>query len=140
MAKIEGKLIDLFISTDAGVTFKRVICSTDLKIGASKDVNTVSTKCGTKKSYGSPSYTITGSLQLDDAPLTSQVSGDGLQTIFDNETPIAVKAAHISDATVYYRTWSVGAITSYDENANVSDNASADFTIEVDGSPDVTAP
>jgi len=135
---IDGKQVLLSISTNTETPdYKTVVCSVDNGLSGSRDVNSVSTKCGTVKAGGSPNYTVTGSLAANSAPESDEMSADALLALFESGDDFLFKMAHITTPADYYRA-GTGFFSSYNETANDTDLVRADFTIEVKGGLDLT--
>ena len=134
---IQGDLVALSISTNVTTpAYKEVVCSENSGLDGSADVNTKRTKCGVIKGVGPMAWTFTGSGAFNSIPGGSAMSAQELVTAAQDQTPILVKLAHATDATIYYRQGQ-GIISSYSETANSGDVVSYDFTIDIEGDLDV---
>lgn len=72
--QIEAKEIYHFLSTDAGVTFKRIVCTTDAAFASSKSSTDTDTRCGVLTATGNDATTFTGTAVTDDAPDADELS------------------------------------------------------------------
>lgn len=139
LTKIEGKLVDVQISTNLVTpAWKKIVCSTDAGLDGSVDTTTVNTKCGVLKARGNVGWTFTGSGMVNQTPGVNEISATEVATLFQDGTAILVKLAHVTTESIFYRSGQ-GTISAYSESAGVEDNVGYDFTIEIDGNLDFTA-
>jgi hypothetical protein len=117
--------------------YSTLVCLINGGLSGSRDVTTQSTRCGTAKAGGAPNYTISGSLAANANPGGSEMSADDLIALFESGDSFLFKLAHASTPANYYRQ-GTGFLSSYNETANDKEMVTADFTIEVEGSIDIT--
>jgi hypothetical protein len=108
MSKVQGKLITLEISTDAGVTWKKLICEISSGSDMTRETNkSPLTKCDTATAAQEITplgYTHAYPLEalLDDSPTTSQVTYTDLLTLFINATKFKVRRQYDNIGSEFY--------------------------------------
>lgn len=140
--QINGDLVGLWISTvltnPATTDWKEVVCSTNTQLQGSASTTTTNTKCGTIKTRSNPAWTVTGSGVTNSTPTTGQVSGTDMVGFFQDNTPILIKMAHVTDTALFYREGQ-GTVGTYSEKADTGVEVTFDFTLEITGSLTLTA-
>lgn len=135
---LKGKDVGISISTNLVTpAYKLAVCRINGGLSGTRDVQTQSTTCGVSKSAGEPNYTITGSIMVNTSPGGSELSHEELIALFDSGDDFLFKVEHSTPAD-YYRQ-GTGFLSNYSETYNDGENVLAEFTIEVQGTIDVTS-
>ncbi len=137
--KINSNDVLIAISTNLDTPdYKDIVCGQDIDISWSKDVTTVKTKCGTAKTAGEPSVTITGTGMANTDPESDEMSANDLATIMQGTTDVLVRIQDDTTPANYYRQGQ-GLMTGYNESAPLDGAVTFDFTIEVSGALELVA-
>lgn len=97
MARIPGQDVLLQVSTDTGTTWKSIICLTTNSVNKTRETTTAAfTKCdvATAAREITPlgyTWEMTFDAQIDDSPLSTQITYQDLNTLFLNATPVLVR-------------------------------------------------
>jgi predicted secreted protein len=94
MAAIQGKDVNVEISTDAGTTWKTLICETRNGLQQTRDTTSTSTKCDDGVTYiglGAKSFNMSFDAVVDTAPTVSQVTYDDMNGWFSAGTALLAR-------------------------------------------------
>lgn len=141
MANVQGKDDVLFLSSDAGVTWKTLVCETSHTFNFTRNSSTTATKCdsGTSaRSLGAYEWSFQSSVVVKTDPGASEVSYEDLLGWSVAGTGILIRNANPSPAgTNYYHSGTVY-ITDLSKSSEVDGLVSADVTFSGDGALDIT--
>lgn len=143
MAKIQGKDVNVKISTDGGATFKTLICEISNDIALTRNTNSVSTKCDSGTSsiaLGSYSWEISGEAAVDDSPTGSQATYADLLTLFINGTQFVSQVQDPTSSGGEYFHKGYTYVTSLSLNNQVDGISQFSFTFTGDGALDISYP
>lgn len=138
MAEIQGKDIVIQISSDAGVTYKTLICLETLTVDMSSATNERETRCGTKTGVSPNKATMTGTFVWDDAPGGTEVSGPDMLSWKNANTSVLVKAVHVTTPAKFF-VQGAAYLTALTLNAPSDDVFDGNFTFNVTGTIDIAA-
>jgi hypothetical protein len=108
MAKIAGKLVKTEISTDAGTTWKELICETSSGSDMTRETTTAPlTKCDdeTAAQEITPlgySWRFPFEALTDTAPLSTQLTYPDMLTLFVNGTSVLLRRQYDTSASEFY--------------------------------------
>lgn len=140
MSKIQGVDVKIQLSSD-GVTYKTLVCETQSQMQLQRQINETRTKCGggtTEIGLGAKTYTITGSAAIETAPAGTEVSYSQLLTWFEAGTLIYVKYESPTASGTNFYHQGQAYITDLNVQAQTDQVVTADLTIRVSGTLDVT--
>jgi len=135
---ISSNITGLWISTALDTpVWKEIVCGTDVSLDGSADITTTSTKCGTAKSKGSMSWSMSGSGVANHSPDSDELSADELIEIAQGTAQVLIRWQDNTTPANFYRS-STAHITAYTENAPEGGTVEFDFTAELQGNIDLT--
>lgn len=141
--EILGSLVLNEISTDAGVTWKTILCETDSQVSSSNSVTETKTKtCGTKIAVSTDAVKVSGNgLAMGDIGAT-EISYQQMEVLRDAKTLIMFRRTHAVSGTltageVTYHAFS-GYVTSMTETSNSEDSTTFDWEVTSSGVIDLT--
>jgi TP901-1 family phage major tail protein len=135
---VQGKDVVLQISSDSGTTFKSLICEISNGFSATRETNSITTKCDdgtTTRSLGAYSWEMTADAVADTAPTAlTQVSYLDVLALFTAGTLLTVKIAATGD---YFHS-GTAYITSLELTNEVNGVSEFSLTLSGSGALDVT--
>lgn len=135
---LNGNDIPLKISTDAGVTYKSVVCATTAGVQMSRDITEVETKCGKLTTVGNVAWTCNVEGVVNTTPSGTEVSYEDLLGIIVGNTSTLVKVeSPVSAGTDFYIQGTV-IMTGLDIDTPSGDFAAFTCTLTGSGTPDIT--
>ncbi len=88
---LNGNDIPLKISTDAGTTYKSVVCATTSGIEITRDISEKETKCGLLSTVGNAKWSANVEGVVNTTPAGTEVSYEDLLGIIVNNTATLIK-------------------------------------------------
>lgn len=144
MAKIRGQLVPLEISTDAGTTWKVLICLTSNDLNMTRETLTAPfTKCDTataaqERSAGALTWEIPFDALVDSAPLTAQLTYADALMLMVNGTTVMIRQQYDATGSEWYVTGSA-ILTSLNQTNPADGFAGFSGTFSGTGPVDITA-
>ena len=100
---LNGNDIPLKISTDAGTTYKSVVCATTSGIEITRDISQKPTKCGDLTTVGNVKWTANVEGVVNITPAVTEVSYEDLLGIIVNNTATLIKVeSPVAAGTDFY--------------------------------------
>lgn len=131
-----GNLIKLYLRENGSTAaYKYVVCNEDLSLEGSADEVSRPTKCGTLKTAGTPSYSISFSGVANFANDASQISHNELADWFAAQTLLDFVFGDAPTGATVLDFNGVCTLTSFNITATVDDFISFDATLGVNGTP-----
>lgn len=135
---LNGNDIPLKISTDAGVTYKSIVCATSSDVKMSRDIKEKDTKCGKLTTVGNLTWSIDVSGVLNTTPAGTEVSYEDLLSIIVNNTSTLAKIeSPVAAGTDFYIQGTV-VMTNLDLGTPSGDFAEFSCTLTGSGTVDIT--
>jgi predicted secreted protein len=138
MAEIQGNDVTVELSSDAGTTWKTLICETRSGIQITRDTTSTATKCNagtTVIGLGAYSWSMSFDAVVDTAPSVSQVTYADMLTWITAGTSILGKIANTGE---FYHSGSVY-VTDLSLDAATGEAVSFSGTLSGTGALDITA-
>lgn len=130
MAQIEAKDIYHYVSTDDGVTFKTLICTTDASVSSSKSSTETDTRCGVLVSAGNDTTTFTGTAVTDDSPDANELSHNEMWALYLASTAFIIVQQNVSGTVLLIGR---GEITDMSAQATQGQWYTWQYTIKISG-------
>ena len=135
---LNGTDIPLKISTDAGVTYKTVVCATTSKVSMSRDTKETDTKCGILSAAGSLKWTVNVDGVVNTTPTGTETSYEDLLSIMSANTATLVKIeSPVAAGTDFFISGSV-VMSNLDLDLPSGDFVSFSCTLSGSGTVDIT--
>lgn len=100
---LNGNDIPLKISTDAGTTYKSVVCATTSGIEITRDISEKETKCGLLSTVGNAKWSANVEGVVNTTPAGTEVSYEDLLGIIVNNTATLIKVeSPVAAGTDFY--------------------------------------
>jgi len=100
---LNGNDIPLKISTDAGTTYKSVVCATTSGIEITRDISEKETKCGPLSTVGNAKWSANVEGVVNTTPAGTEVSYEDLLGIIVNNTATLIKVeSPVAAGTDFY--------------------------------------
>ncbi len=136
---LNGNDIPLKISTDAGTTYKSVVCATTSGIEITRDISEKETKCGLLSTVGNPKWTanVEGVVNTTPTALTEVSYEDLLSIIINNTSTLCKVESPVAAGTDFYLQ---GTVIMTGLNLSMPSGDFVEFTCTLTGSgtPDIT--
>lgn len=144
MAQILGTNQQVEIDvTNAGTTWKALVCLRNSSVDTTNDVTSEQTNCGVLSAVGEPSMALNFDAICETAPTASQTSYKDLQTAAVNKTLIRVRLSSPvqtgSSAGLFYHHEFSGYVTSLTLNQASGEFINFSGTVQSTGTLDITA-
>lgn len=123
-------------STDAGSTYKVVVCKKSANLDGSRNVNTEETDCGVYKTFGPSNWKLNYTGVVDTAPDTGEGSWTELLTLFEANTAFMSKFATSGNEPFITGTGKLASLQVSAESSNDTVKFTAAF--EFSGAVDIT--
>lgn len=137
-----GKVAAMWISTDAGTTWKQIVCSTgDIVVRGTQTTGAeTATRCGTHKAPGTSGWEMSGAGAGNSSiSAGTEVSINELATLFQNNTSFKVRVRNETDPTDYYRSGDAY-FSAYEETSAIDGFTGFTFTAPINGNLVLVAP
>lgn len=137
VSTIQGSQVPLRISTDAGVSYNKVVCLKMWSWNGTTQTSKENTQCGQFTAVGPNGWNITAQLLVNKTPGAGEISHQELKNAWNNQTRIGVRM-EVPDqgqasAGGQLHEEGFGYITSIKEDATSGNLVTMDVTIEGDG-------
>lgn len=130
MAQVQAKDTFIYVSTDAGVTFKKVICLTDAGVSAAKTTTDTDTRCGVLTATGNSTYTFTGTSVVDDTPDVDELSHNEMWALMLADTSFMIVFQN-ELGTIFLG--GSGKLTDMSDTATQGQFVTFQFTVKISG-------
>lgn len=130
MAQIEAKDTYIYISTDDGATYKKVICLTDAGVSSSKTTTDTDTRCGVLTATGNSTVTFTGTGVVDDSPDADELSHNEMWALNEADTTVDIVFQN-ELGTIFLG--GKGKITDISDTATQGQFVTFQFTLKISG-------
>lgn len=137
---IQSNLIPIEISSDSGTTYKKLVCNQTWKLGQSVSVSEEETDCGTLVGLGSNKWSFDAAGVLNSTPESTEISHEGLNTLFAAQTLILVRAQYPASGSPGADLYAVGSayITSLEVDKSTGSLMKFTATFTGNGVLDIT--
>lgn len=130
MAQIEAKDTYIYISTDDGATYKKVICLTDAGVSSSKTTTDTDTRCGVLTATGNSTVTFTGTGVVDDSPDADELSHNEMWALKLAGTTFIIVFQNVL-GTIFLG--GSGTLTDISDTASSGNLVTFQFTVKISG-------
>lgn len=135
----QSNQVPLAISTDAGVTYKNVVCKRSYNFTGTTPVNSEETDCGVAKGLGAIDWTIDFEGVVNTTPNSpTELSAKELADLWLNQTSVLIKTTTGSTGSNLY-IQGAGYVTDYAVQNSVGNLMAFSFTFNGVGAPDFSA-
>lgn len=136
-----GQNVPLTISTDAGTSYKTVVCNKAWGFSGDTSITEDESDCGPHTAVGQAKWSFSVEGLINITPTSTEVSGEDLLSLWANKTSFLIKAQTPTSGTPGTDLFIQGAcyLTNYQVNKTTNGFLSFTGTFTGDGNVDVTA-
>ena len=136
-----GQNVPLTVSTDAGVTYRTVVCNKAWGFTGDTSITEDESDCGPHTAVGQAKWSFSVEGLLNTTPDSTEISGEELLSLWANKTSFLVKCQYPTSGTPGGDMFIQGSVylTNYQVNKTTNGFISFTGTLTGDGNVDVTA-